>query len=69
MNDLTKNALDTAIKSLSYNSQSRISQVKNLGAEMKLIEQKTCTLSARTRAVLVELADRMAMNVENKVLL
>jgi hypothetical protein len=69
VNELNENALDTAIKSLSYNSQNRVRQVKNLGAEMKLIEQKKCTLSARTRAVLVELADRMAMNVENKVLL
>jgi hypothetical protein len=69
MNELNENALDTAIKSLSYNSQKRIKAVNNLGAELKLIEKKECTLSARTRDVLVELAERMNMHSENKVLL
>ena len=69
MNQLTENALDTAIKSLDRNSQNRIRQVKNIGAEMELIEQKKCKLSSRTRAVLQELADRMSMNIDNKVLL
>ena len=69
MNTQTQNALNTAIASMSSNAQMRIKSVDNLGAEMILIERKECKLPSKTRAVLVELAERVNMYGANGVYL
>jgi len=58
---MNENALKTAISTLATSQQKRIAAIPNIGKEMKNVLDRKSKLPSKTRAVLVELADRYSM--------
>jgi len=69
MNDDTKNALNTAIKTLNNSTKKRISLIPDLGHELYLISLKESKQPSATRGALEELWKRMQKFKKEKVFL